>query len=113
MTPDLTALLEAFDAKRRAATPGPYSYSEDENEVHSDSMQQSDGDPVHICEPLGPPPRYLANGAYIAALDPDTVGALIDCVRILKGLTAYCPAGCTCPPCAALARLATRLGGGK
>lgn len=46
-------------------TPGPWSYDNDENEVHSDSMQDSGGDPAHICEMIGV--NWAANGKLIAA----------------------------------------------
>jgi hypothetical protein len=46
-------------------TPGPWSYDSDENEVHSDSMQESGGDPAHICEMIGT--NWAANGRLIAA----------------------------------------------
>lgn len=32
----------------------PWSYDEDECEIHADTMQDSGGDPAHICEMLGP-----------------------------------------------------------
>lgn len=44
-------------------TPGPWSYDADENEIHSDSMQDSGGDPAHICEMLNP--NILKNAKLI------------------------------------------------
>lgn len=54
-------------------TPGPWSYDADENEIHSDSMQETGGDPAHICEVLGP--NKEVNASLIAAA-PEMLEAL-------------------------------------
>lgn len=57
--------LKEMSERREKATPGPWSYDFDENEIHSDSMQDFCGDPAHICEMLTP--RRIDNAAFIAA----------------------------------------------
>ena len=57
--------IEEIKKRVEAATPGPWSWCNDEEEIHSDSMQESSGDPCHIVYNMGPI-RKKDNAEFIA-----------------------------------------------
>lgn len=46
-------------------TPTPWSYDEDEQEIHAHDFIDSAGDPAHICEMLRTPEKAKANAEFI------------------------------------------------
>lgn len=101
---DLTARLNALDAKRRAATPGRRVLKPARTLAHLHAECGPMLGSLPYCSP-----RTKADAAYIAALDPGTVGALIDVARAAEKYDGV--AGQWGAVKKSLARLASRLGG--
>lgn len=82
--------LEEIEARLKAATPEPWSYDSDENEIHADTMQDFGGDPVHICEMMGS--SRIDNSSFIANA-PTDIRDLLAVVKLQrKALKRYiCP----------------------
>lgn len=78
MTPiSLPRLIELA----RAATPGPWSYDVDEDEIHADSCSTQDGEPWHVIPSQQTGYFTPKNAAFIAAANPATVIALAEALR--------------------------------
>lgn len=62
-------------------SPWPWSYDQDENEIHSDVMQEFGGDPKHICELLGG--NKIAN-AFLISAAPEIIDQLLRQNEIMR-----------------------------
>ena len=68
------------------ATPDTWDYDLDENEIHSNEMEDSTGDPAHICALIGHPLKCQLNGNFIAAsrtLVPQQAEIILKLVRAI------------------------------
>ena len=58
------------------ATPGPWSYDLDEQEIHADTYIEYGGDPYHIVH--GDGSIAEKNAIFIAESNPETISKLLD-----------------------------------
>jgi hypothetical protein len=72
-------ILENLRKVALAATQGPWSYCEDEEHLHADTMQDAGGEPYHIIHNDGS--IAVKNQKHIATFNPTTVLALLDALQ--------------------------------
>jgi hypothetical protein len=80
MTISKEQLDQAFEIAK-AATLGPWSYDDDEAEIHSDVMMEYGGDPYHIVKGDGSIP--VNDAKFIAHFNPQFCLSLIEEIRRL------------------------------
>lgn len=81
--------LDEIDSRMKAATPGPWSYDRDEEEIHADSCATSDGEPWHVI-PSQTTGFFMAKDAELIAHAPEDLAQLTAALRIaLEALEHY------------------------
>lgn len=71
------------------ATPGPWSYDVDEDEIHSESCATSDGEPWHVIpSQTSQSVASIRDSQFIAAANPQAIIEILDMVdRYMEALS--------------------------